>query len=64
MALRPLATVENVLLFKKIIYLFLAMLGLHCCARAFSNRGEWGYSPVEVCRLLLLQSRASRGQVQ
>ena len=24
------------------IYLFLAALGLHCCARAFSSCGEWG----------------------
>ena len=23
------------------IYLFLAVLGLHCCARAFSSCGEW-----------------------
>ena len=26
------------------IYLFLAALGLHCCARAFSSCGERGYS--------------------
>ena len=23
-------------------YLFLAVLGLHCCARAFSSCSEWG----------------------
>ena len=28
-------------------YLFLAVLGLHYCARASSN-GEWGYSLVEM----------------
>ena len=25
-----------------IIFLFLAALGLHCCAQAFSSCGEWG----------------------
>ena len=24
------------------VYLFLAVLGLHCCAWAFSSCGEWG----------------------
>ena len=28
--------------FFKYIYLFLAVLGLHFCARAFSSCGEWG----------------------
>ena len=44
------------LFFKKIyfIYLFLAVLGLHCCARAFSNCGERGLLFVAVCRLLIL----------
>ena len=32
---------ENVSLFF-LIYLFLAALGLHCCARAFSSCGERG----------------------
>ena len=27
---------------KKIFFFFLAALGLHCCARAFSSCGEWG----------------------
>ena len=27
---------------KKIIYLFLAVLGLRCCVRTFSSCGEWG----------------------
>ena len=31
-----------VCLFLKFIYLFLAVLGLHFCARAFSSCGEWG----------------------
>ena len=25
-----------------LIYLFLAVFGLHCCTRAFSSCGEWG----------------------
>ena len=29
-------------LFLLFIYLFLAVLGLHFCARAFSSRGKWG----------------------
>ena len=42
-------------LLKKIlfIYLFLAALGLRCCARAFSSCGEWGLLFVVVCRLLI-----------
>ena len=27
--------------FNKFIYLFLAVLGLRCCARAFSSCGKW-----------------------
>ena len=34
------------------MYLFLAALGLHCCARAFSSGGERRLLFVEVCRLL------------
>ena len=34
------------------IYLFLAVLGLHCCAWA-SSCGESGYSRVVVCELLI-----------
>ena len=35
------------------IYLFLAALGLHCCARAFSICGERGLLFVAVRRLLI-----------
>ena len=35
------------------IYLFLAALGLHCSARAFSSCGEWGLLFVAVHRLLI-----------
>ena len=31
-------------LFFSFLYLFLAALGLHCCAQAFSSWGEQGYS--------------------
>ena len=31
----------------------MAALGLHCCAWAFSNCGEWGLLFVVVCRLLI-----------
>ena len=34
------------------IYLFLAVLGLHCCARAFPSCGEQGLLFVAVHRLL------------
>ena len=39
----------------KFIYFiyFLAVLGLHCCARAFSSCGEWGLLLVAMCRLLI-----------
>ena len=37
----------------KLIYLFMAALGLHCCARAFSSCGEQGLLLVAVCRLLI-----------
>ena len=36
-----------------LIYLFLAVLGLRCCARAFSSCGEWGLFFVVVCGLLI-----------
>ena len=36
------------------IYLFLAALGLCCCARAFSSCGEGGLLFVAVCRLLIV----------
>ena len=35
------------------IYLFLAALGLPCCARAFSGCGERGLLSVAVCGFLL-----------
>ena len=35
-----------------IIYLFLAVLGLHCYIWAFSSCGEWGLHFVVVCGLL------------
>ena len=38
--------------FKKFIYLFLAVLGIRCCAQASSSCGEWGLLFVEVCGLL------------
>ena len=36
-----------------LIYLFLAVLGLCCCARAFSSCGERGLLFVAVCWLLI-----------
>ena len=42
------------------IYLFLAALGLRCCARAFSSCSERRLLFILVCGLLLLQSRGSR----
>ena len=41
---------------KKIfICLVLAVLSLHCCAQAFSSRGEWIYYPLAaVCGLLIV----------
>ena len=50
-------TLRNKFLFLFIylfIYLFLAVLGLHCCARAFSSCGEWGLLFVAVCGLLIV----------
>ena len=35
------------------IYLFLAVLGLRCCARAFSSCSERGLLFIEVCGLLI-----------
>ena len=37
----------------KFIYLFLAVLGLHCCVRAFSSCSERGLLFVAVCMLLI-----------
>ena len=36
-----------------LIYLFLAVLGPRCCARAFSSCGEWGLLFVAVRGLLI-----------
>ena len=51
-------------LFFNYLFLFLAVLGLRCCARAFSNCGEQGLLFVAVrgllSWLLLLQSTGSR----
>ena len=41
------------ILLYKFIYLFLAALGLRCCARAFSSCGEQGLLFVEVRGLLI-----------
>ena len=35
------------------MYLFLAVLGLHCCVRASSSCGEWGLLFVAVHGLLI-----------
>ena len=44
-------------------YLFLAVLGLHCCTWAFSSCGEWGLLSVAVCGLLtVVASRGARAQ--
>ena len=37
-----------ILFFK--IYLFLAVLGLHCCTQTFSSWGEQGLLFIAVCR--------------
>ena len=31
----------------------MAVLDCHCCSWAFSSCGEWGYTPVAVCGLLI-----------
>ena len=35
------------------VYLFLAVLGLRCCARAFSSCGERGLLFIAVCGFLI-----------
>ena len=37
-----------------LFFLFLAVLGLHCCAWAFSSCGERGLLFVAVCRVLIV----------
>ena len=44
----------EVSLFFLLINLFLAALGLHCCARAFSSCGEWELLFIVVHRLLIV----------
>ena len=51
-----------------IIYLFLAVMGLHRCMQAFSSRGKWGLLLVAVLGLLiavllLLQGTRALGHV-
>ena len=36
------------------LFIYLAVLGLHCCAQAFSSCGEQGLLFVAVCRLLIV----------
>ena len=43
---------STILVFKK-IYLFLAALGLCCCAWAFSSCSEWGLLFIAVFRFLI-----------
>ena len=43
--------------FFKLIYLFMAALGLHCCTQAFSSCGEQGLLFVAVRRLLVAVHR-------
>ena len=47
------ATFSYFIIFFKFIYLFLAVLGLHCCTWVFSSCGEWGLLFVAVHRLLI-----------
>ena len=39
---------RGLLLLSLFLYLFLAVLGLHCCTQAFSSCGKWGLLFVEV----------------
>ena len=50
----PVRSIEVFFFFLIFIYLFMAVLGLLCCARAFSSCGEWGLFFVMVCRLLIV----------
>ena len=42
-----------IIFFNELIFLFLAVLGLHCCTRAFSSCGERGLLFVAVHVLLI-----------
>ena len=46
------------------IYLFLAALSLHCCARAFCNCGEQGYSLMASMILIVVASLLAKHRVQ
>ena len=50
----PLCLLPHCFLINKLIYLFLAALGLCCCAWAFSRCGEWGLLFIAVCGLLIV----------
>ena len=50
---RKLKQPNSFFFFFLIIYLFLAVMGLHRCVRAFSSRGEWGLLLVAVLGLLI-----------
>ena len=50
---KPHLVMMCVFFFKLFIYLFLAALGLHCCAQAFSSCGERGLLFVAMSRLLI-----------
>ena len=39
----------------------MAVLGLRCCARAFSSCGKWGLLFVAVCGLLIVVASHCRG---
>ena len=64
----PFRLLQNMFIFfffNKFIYLFLAVLGLRFCARAFSSCGKWGHSSsrcagLSLSRPLLLRSTGSR----
>ena len=45
---------SDFLIFLKNTYLFLAVLGLHCFAWAFSSFKEWGLLFIVVCKLLIV----------
>ena len=44
---------SEVVPFKRYVFIFLAVLGLHYCVWAFSSCGEWGLLSVAVCVLLI-----------
>ena len=46
--------------FNVFIYLFLAVLGLCCCAQAFSSCGEWGLLFIVVRGLLMAVASCCR----